>query len=782
MELRVTNKIMDTNPIKHRLTQGEALVDRPQIVMRQNYEGLDLGPLNYEIRAVSDKETMVRRPLEKKVEGGRVILTWTVTKEFTAVSGDMALTIIGMDSTGSEIIKITSDKITIRKDPEGDWVAPPPSVVEDALNQMAVIQAATIAAKNETERLRDEAVQNIEAAAADIVAETEAIRDAAAESARRAEAAKTEAEESQTAAAQSEASAIAQAAIAAAEAAKAADAAGDAETSKNEAKRFAELAGQISNGCKGWYPNLEALEAIYPPGPDRTDGEWALLGDTDSIWVWDSDTGEWKDSRHGLGVGNVWMDGGATIILEGSFAAAEHTIEINDDLPPATNVGYNNAESGLEAVTMQEAIDEVNANMKIESAGIQAGVAGVQATADEILSTLKGQRPKRYGYRVKISEPDPSARVEYLYDAVGMTPAFMDYANGEFNMGTWGGIWFVRDNYPVMVKYDGHEDYRLNPNDYTKKLTGADSDVANAEYGGNAMTAIPCCWVKRWEEDGYRYVVFCETQYDEGYKAHAHTRADGSIEKVHYYPIYKGCIVDGKLRSLSGQYPQYNTTAQAERTAAQANGTKWDIRTWAMDELIADLLTLMAKSTDSQAAFGQGHTARTATDETSHYGHIVSGTLDKNGQFFGYNDTSHQVKVFHMEGFWAGRWDRQVGAMYIGGIYRVKMTPEGKGYNFTGEGYTPACAGTYPTVSGSGYYKTTKQTEFGCFPVAEATGSDATYECDNVWWNDGIIVVSLRGGACSDGSRCGSRCLYIYDAASKGYWSFGASLSCESPS
>ena len=64
MELRVTNKIMDTNPIKRRLTQGEAMVDRPRIILHQNYEGLDLGPLNYEIRAVSDKETMVRRPLE----------------------------------------------------------------------------------------------------------------------------------------------------------------------------------------------------------------------------------------------------------------------------------------------------------------------------------------------------------------------------------------------------------------------------------------------------------------------------------------------------------------------------------------------------------------------------------------------------------------------------------------------------------------------------------------------------------------------------------------------
>lgn len=397
---------------------------------------------------------------------------------------------------------------------------------------------------------------------------------------------------------------------------------------------------------------------------------------------------------------------------------------------------------------------------------------------ETILKELRGQRPKRYGFRVKIGEPDPAARVEYLYDAVGMTPAFMDYAAGAFNFGSWGNIWFVRDNYPVMVKYDGTEDYRLNPNDYAKKLTdGSPSDVANAAYGGNAMTAIPCCWVKRWEENGYRYVVFCETQYDEGYKAYAHTRKNGSIEKVHYYPMFKGCLVDNKLRSLSGQYPQYITTAQAERDAAKANGDKWDLRSWAMDELIADLLVLMSKTTHSQAAFGQGQTTGYVNDAAQHYGHIQSGTLNNKGQFYGYNDTTHQVKVFHMEGFWGGRWDRMVGLLYVNGIYKVKMTPEGAGYNFTGENYTPVCDGVPGANYGSGWQKATTQTEYGCFPVGALTGSDATFECDHHWWNNGITAVGLGGGNCDNGSKCGARCLNANNPASRANWNIGGSLS-----
>ncbi len=421
---------------------------------------------------------------------------------------------------------------------------------------------------------------------------------------------------------------------------------------------------------------------------------------------------------------------------------------------------------------------------------VQAKVGEVQATAstilerdNAILAELRGQRPKRYGFRVKIGEPGSTARVEYLYDAVGMTPAFMDYAAGAFNFGSWANIWFIRDNYPAMVKFDGTEDYRLNPDDYAKKLTdGSASDVANTAYGGNAMSAIPCVWVKRWEESGYRYVVFCETQYDDSYKAYAHTRKDGSIEKFHYYPIYKGCMVDGKLRSISGQYPQYNTNAQAERTAAQANGAKWDLRFWAMDELIVDLLVLLSKSTNGQAAYGQGQTTGYVNDANKHYGHIQSGTLNDKGQFFGYSDTTHQVKVFHMEGFWGGRWDRLVGLLYVNGIYKAKMTPEGAGYNFTGENYTPVCAGVPGAGYGSGWQKATTQTEYGCFPAGALTGSDATYECDYHWWNNGITAVCLRGGACVDGSGCGPRSVSATDTASVAGWNVGGSLSCESPS
>lgn len=72
---------------------------------------------------------------------------------------------------------------------------------------------------------------------------------------------------------------------------------GDTGTRQGEgmdnAKYYAALAQQVSQGAVGWYPNYEALYAAHEVGYD---GNWAIIGDTDTIWVWDSNTGTWRDT------------------------------------------------------------------------------------------------------------------------------------------------------------------------------------------------------------------------------------------------------------------------------------------------------------------------------------------------------------------------------------------------------------------------------------------------------------------------------------------------------
>lgn len=62
----------------------------------------------------------------------------------------------------------------------------------------------------------------------------------------------------------------------------------------NNAEYFAQQAQQVSQGAVGWYPTSAALQAAHPTGEN---GNWAIVGDTDTIWSWDSDTNQWVNSN-----------------------------------------------------------------------------------------------------------------------------------------------------------------------------------------------------------------------------------------------------------------------------------------------------------------------------------------------------------------------------------------------------------------------------------------------------------------------------------------------------
>lgn len=61
----------------------------------------------------------------------------------------------------------------------------------------------------------------------------------------------------------------------------------------DNAKYYAKQAQQISQGALGWYATPQALRSAHPTGQN---GQWAIVGTTDTIWIWDSDTYAWVDS------------------------------------------------------------------------------------------------------------------------------------------------------------------------------------------------------------------------------------------------------------------------------------------------------------------------------------------------------------------------------------------------------------------------------------------------------------------------------------------------------
>lgn len=61
------------------------------------------------------------------------------------------------------------------------------------------------------------------------------------------------------------------------------------------------------------------------------------------------------------GSGNVRMDGGGIIVLNGDFGEGPYTFEFDEEgSPEAIDIGYDNKKSGLRANIMQDAIDELN--------------------------------------------------------------------------------------------------------------------------------------------------------------------------------------------------------------------------------------------------------------------------------------------------------------------------------------------------------------------------------------------------------------------------------------
>ena len=311
-------------------------------------------------------------------------------------------------------------------------------------------------------------------------------------------------------------------------------------------------------------------------------------------------------------------------------------------------------------------------------------------------------------------------------------------------------------------------DYELNHENHALKLNGGASDITKTSYGGNAMSEIPLIWVKRWTQNNYHFVVFCEEQYDDTYKAYAHTDADGNVLPVTYFPMYEGSVVNNRMRSLSGLTPTASMADEQETTAAKQNGDRWDKQSFSEINLMYEMCTMITCSTNSQGKFGNGNS------QSDNF--LQTGTLNGKGQFFGYTSTTQAVKVFYCENFFANYWKRLRGLLLINGVYHVKAVPP---YNSTGAGYTNT--GLTPSGTSGGYCSRMEMaSDIGRIPTV-ASGSETTYECDGLWFNNTIVAVALFGGSRGYGSKCGLSFWNVHNPATSVYTYVVASLSCKPP-
>lgn len=416
-------------------------------------------------------------------------------------------------------------------------------------------------------------------------------------------------------------------------------------------------------------------------------------------------------------------------------------------------------------------------------------------TGEKIVSELSGIRammekdsPLVYGFHINGSESDPYEAVTYLKDAVGMTPAKMDYATMKFDYGSWANAFFMPR--PCMVRQTGDVAYYLDINDYSKKENGTASDVANPDYAGNAMM--------EWGRDGKKIwykivpdaldptsgsVYISDQQVDSDYVAWSFINNQGDLVDHFYTPIYNGSLINNTLRSMSGQSVSMSLTggAQGEIDAATANNQSsnvlWYIETKADRTLINLLLILMSKSLDTQTAFGKGLISGGEAALTAYR----TGALDDKGLFYGYSDATHGIKVFGMENWWGAQMRRTAGSIFANGVYKIKMTygtQDGStvtGYNTDGNGYISLSAPT-PTGTSGGYIDKMTFTAHGIFP-RELNGSETSYYCDTCLYNATGTRFELVGGHSDHGARCGAFYSHLHFGTGNVSWTIGAAVS-----
>ena len=114
----------------------------------------------------------------------------------------------------------------------------------------------------------------------------------------------------------------------------------------NNAQYWCNQTQTIALGALGWYKTEEALRAAHPTGQN---GQWALVGNTNTIWTWDSNTEDWTNTAPQANASTLGMvkihdtpDGSKT--AAGGWAASPAAVQaVSADIYMARTYAQYNA-------------------------------------------------------------------------------------------------------------------------------------------------------------------------------------------------------------------------------------------------------------------------------------------------------------------------------------------------------------------------------------------------------------------------------------------------------
>lgn len=111
--LTANQKYIDTANIKHLLGAGEKNADKIQIAVDRYYHQMDLSACLFTLRAVNNGGGLIMQNLEKETTENQIILTWAITEDFTAVSGELLPEIVGQQDD-TVVIKYEMTPMVVR--------------------------------------------------------------------------------------------------------------------------------------------------------------------------------------------------------------------------------------------------------------------------------------------------------------------------------------------------------------------------------------------------------------------------------------------------------------------------------------------------------------------------------------------------------------------------------------------------------------------------------------------------------------------------------------------
>lgn len=264
----------------------------------------------------------------------------------------------------------------------------------------------------------------------------------------------------------------------------------------------------------------------------------------------------------------------------------------------------------------------------------------------------------RVGFSHRLQNAASQTLITYTGDAQSYsTPASKDGA------GDWGHWDYLKRIQPYLVGKDGRAIARLDPGHYWWDMDGVGSNITTHSTAG-VYIWLPKIYTRQTINSGRRMVEFSNTKLSSNWSDYAFKRSATETLEGLWLPMF---YMDDRGTSLAGRLPFFNTSLDSMWRKAQAWSNRNVLFGGAAYFLVRDLIYMLGKTPNSQAAFGKGlKQASKKPDE------VVDG-----GMFWSFNnDATGFTKILHSNVLgsntyclWDPYWQARNNRYYFGQYY-----------------------------------------------------------------------------------------------------------------